>query len=207
MSASQSLAVRSFSTTELGVKAILDETSLLVPDGTPFEVVTRMLETMKGLRNCTLWWIGDLLLFSERSFGEKYSQLLDSTDFEYSTLRNVSYVVTNVAPAVRRKELTFWHHLEVAPLPPADQKKFLKIAVEQRLSASALRAMIKNKPKDGGPNKAETFELALRSILKIAVRNKGFDKKAFDNRDLNNKVDDVVVIAVTAADALKAFEK
>jgi len=38
------------------------------------------------------------------------------------------------------------------------------------------------------------------------VRNKGFDKEAFDNRDLN-KADDVVVIAVTASDAIKAFEK
>jgi hypothetical protein len=205
MSETQSLAVRSFDTTELGVKAKLDETSLLVPDGTPFEVVERMLATMKGLRNCTLWWIGDLLLHAERSFGEKYAQLLDSTDFEYSTLRNVSYVVNNVAPAVRRKELTFWHHLEVAPLPPADQKKFLKIAVEQRLSASALRAMIKNKPKELGPNKAETFELALRSILNIAKNSPDFSKKEFADRV--GKISDVVIIAITAADALKAFEK
>jgi hypothetical protein len=205
MGTTQSLAVRSFSTSELGVKAILDETSLLVPDGTPFEVVERMLTTMKGLRNCTLWWIGDLLLHAERSFGEKYAQLLDSTDFEYSTLRNVSYVVTNVAPAVRRKELTFWHHLEVAPLPPADQKKFLKIAVEQRLSASALRAMIKNKSKEPGPNKAETFELALRSILKIARNSPDFSKDEFVDRA--GKISDVVIIAITAADALRAFEK
>jgi hypothetical protein len=202
--ATQSLAVRSFST--LGVKCTLDETSLLVPDGTSFEDVERMLEAMKGLRSCTLWWIGDLLLFSERAFGEKYAQLLDAADFEYSTLRNVCYVTTHVAPAVRRKELTFWHHLEVAALPPDDQKKFLEIAVDQKLSAGALRTMIRNKPKDDKPNKAETFELALRSILKIAVRNKGFDKEAFDNRDLN-KADDVVVIAVTASDAIKAFEK
>ena len=205
MGATQSLAVRSFSTSELGVKATLDETSLLIPDGTPFEIIERMLATMKGLRNCTLWWIGDLLLFSERSFGEKYAQLLDSTDFEYSTLRNVSYVVNNVAPAVRRKELTFWHHLEVAPLPPADQKKFLKIAVEQRLSASALRALIKNKPKELGPNKAETFELALRSILKIAKNSPDFSKEEFADRA--GKISDVVIIAITAADALKAFEK
>ena len=204
--ATQSLAVRSFSTTELGIKCHLDETSLLVPDGTSFEDVERMLNAMKGIRNCTLWWIGDALLYAERAFGEKYAQLLDAADFEYSTLRNVCYVTTNVAPAVRRKELTFWHHQEVAPLPQDDQKKFLKIAVDQRLTAAALRAMIKNKPKDDKPNKAETFELALRSILKIAVRNKSFDKEAFDNRDLNN-ADDVVVIAVTASDAIKAFEK
>jgi len=204
--ATQSLAVRSFSTTELGITCVLDETSLLIPDGTSFEDAERMLEAMKGLRNCTLWWIGDLLLFAERAFGEKYAQLLDAADFEYSTLRNVCYITTHVAPAVRRKELTFWHHGEVAALPPADQKKFLEIAVNQKLSSATLRAMIRNKPKDDKPNKAETFELALRSILKIAVRNKSFNKEAFDNRDLN-KADDVVVIAVTASDAIKAFEK
>lgn len=203
--ATQSLAVRSFST--LGVKCALDETSLLVPDSTSFEEVERMLEAMKGLRNCTLWWIGDLLLFSERAFGEKYAQLLDAADFEYSTLRNVCYVTTHVAPAVRRKELTFWHHQEVAALPPGDQKKFLKIAVDQKLSAGALRTMIRNKPKDDKPNKAETFELALRSILKLARQSKEFNKQAFDSRSIDNLVHETTIIAITAFDALRAFEK
>lgn len=201
----QSLALKVFSTQEIGIKCKLDETSLLIPDGTSFEATERMLEVMKALRNCALWWMGDLLTYAERAFGEKYAQLLDASDYDYSTLRNICYTVSKVAPHVRRKELTFWHHKEVAPLQLSDQKKFLKIAVEQRLSITALRALIQNKSKDPKPNRAETFELALKSILKIATKSKAFDKKAFDNRDLN-KADDVVLIAATASDALAAFE-
>lgn len=201
----RSLAVRAFSTTALGFKPVLDETSLLIPDGTPFEVVEKMLEAMKGLRNCTLWWIGDALLYAERAYGEKYAQLLDASDFEYSTLRNVSYVVTHVAPPVRRKELGFWHHQEIASLLQDDQKKFLKIAVDQKLSVSALRALIKNKSKDLKPNRADTYQLALQSILKLARQSKDFNQQSFENRDADSKVHEVVVIAITAFDALKAF--
>jgi len=203
----QNQAIEIFSPKILGFKPVINETSLLIPDGTPFETVERMINTLKAVRNCSLWWIGDALLYSERAFGEKYSQLLDATDYEYSTLRNISYIVSHVAPNIRRPELTVWHHQEVAALPQAEQKKFLKIAVDQKLSAAALRALIKNKTPSDKPNKADTFELALKSILKIALRNKGFDKKAFDSRDLSNKVDDMVVVAVTASDALKAFEE
>jgi hypothetical protein len=203
----KALAVEVFRSESFGIKAAIDETSLLIPDGTPFEVAEKMLAAMKGVRNCTLWWIGDLLLFAERAYGEKYAQLLDATDFEYSTLRNVCYVVTHVAPGTRRKELTFWHHQEIAALTPDKQKKFLKIAVEQHLSVAALRALIKDKPQDSKPNRAETFELALRSILKLAQQSKDFDKKAFADRDANSRIHEVVMIALTASDALKAFEE
>ncbi len=203
----QSLAVQAFSAQSLGCKAVLSETNILIPDGTPFEVVERMLDTLKAVRNCSLWWVGDILLFSERAFGEKYSQLLDASDFEYKTLRNVSYVVTHVAPNIRRPELTFWHHAEVAALHQDDQKKFLKIAVDQKLTKGALRALIQNKEKDTGPNKTETYELALRSILKLARQSKEFNKQAFDSRGIDNLVHETTIIAITAFDALRAFEK
>jgi hypothetical protein len=199
------LAVQAFDTKLFGVKAVLDQTSLSIPDGTPFEVTERMLATLKQLQNCTKFWIGDLLVFSERAYGEKYSQLLDSTDYEYGTLCNISYTAEHVSPAVRRKELTFWHHQEVAALKPDEQKKFLKIAVDQRLTASALRALIKNKAPSEKPKKVETFELALKSILKICAANKEFDKKALSERP--PKPSDILAIAITANDALRAFEE
>jgi hypothetical protein len=201
----KSLALKVFSTHELGVKAKLDETSLLVPDGTSFEAAERMMVAMQGLQNCVKWWIGDLLVFAERAYGEKYAQLIDSTDYEYNTLRNICYVAEHVAPNVRRKELTFWHHQEVAALQQADQKKFLKLAIEQRLSAAQLRALIKDKQKSQKPNRAETYELALKSILKLAQESPDFDKTEFKERPA--KMNEVVAIAATASDALKAFEE
>ena len=201
----QSLAVKAFDTKLFGVKAVLDQTSLLIPDGTPFDVTERMMQALKGLQNCTKFWIGDLLVFSERAYGEKYAQLLDATDYEYGTLCNISYTAEHVSPAVRRKELTFWHHQEVASLKPDDQKKFLKIAVDQHLTASALRALIKNKAPSEKPNKAETFKLALKSILKICASNPEFDKKAL--QEPPPKPNDILAIAITANDALRAFEE
>jgi hypothetical protein len=77
--------------------------------------------------------------------------------------------------------------------------------VDQKLSAAALRALIKNKSPESGPNKSETYELALRFILKTAMASEGFNKKEFDERP--PKVSDITFIALTAADALKAFKK
>ena len=188
-----------------GVKVILDETSLLIPDGVSFESTERILDGLNGLQNCIKWWIGDTFLYAERAFGEKYAQLLDATDFEYNTLRNICYTAAQVSPAVRRKELTFWHHTEVAPLQLAEQKKFLQLAVDRRLSVAALRAIIRNKQKDQKPNRADTYELALQSILRIATESKDFSKEAFENKD--SKINDIMAIAITALDALKAFKE
>ena len=188
-----------------GVKVILDETSLLIPDGVSFENTERILDGLNGLQNCIKWWIGDTFLYAERAFGEKYAQLLDTTDFEYNTLRNICYTAAQVSPAVRRKELTFWHHTEVAPLQLAEQKKFLQLAVDRRLSVAALRAIIRNKQKDQKPNRADTYELALKSIMKIVSKNKDFDKELFDRRPANPT--DIMAIAITAFDALEAFKE
>jgi hypothetical protein len=201
----QSLAIKAFDYSSLCPKCRLDATSLTLPDDATFESCQNMLSAMQGLGNCTKWWIGDVLVHAERAFGEKYAQLLDASDFEYGALRNICYTATQVAPSVRRKELTFWHHREVAALLPNDQRKFLKIAVDQKLSAAALRALIQNKDKEPKPKKSETFELALRSILKIAQQSPDFDKVAFKERP--SKMDEIIAIAVTADDALRAFEE
>ncbi|MFA5321959.1 MAG: hypothetical protein WC373_04740 [Smithella sp.] len=204
MSKMESLALKVFSTSPLGVKCRIDETSLLIPDGTSFEAVEQMFSAMTGLKNCVQWYIGDLLVFAERQYGEKYAQLLDATDYEYHSLCNICYVATRIAPQVRCKQLSFAHHRVVAPLQIEDQKKYLKIAIDQKLSAAGLRDLVLDKNKEPKPNRAETYELALKSILKIANKCADFDEVEFKERP--SKMSNGTLIAATASDALKAFE-
>ncbi len=64
------------------------------------------------------WYIGDILLDAERRFGEDYAQLILSKfdTWEVKTLQNYRWVAGRIPPQVRRAELKFSYHAEVAGL-------------------------------------------------------------------------------------------
>lgn len=64
------------------------------------------------------WWVGDWLRFGERKYGEMYSQMLDSTDYEYGSLANMKYIAERFESSLRSENLSWSHHKEVAPLEP-----------------------------------------------------------------------------------------
>ncbi|MDA2921099.1 hypothetical protein MYX76_16680 [Desulfobacterota bacterium AH_259_B03_O07] len=70
------------------------------------------------------FWLGDWLNYGERKYGEKYSQALEQTDYEYDTLRKFGYVSDRVEIGNRFPELDWTHHMVVAPLEPKEQIKW-----------------------------------------------------------------------------------
>lgn len=61
------------------------------------------------------------------------------------SLYNMMWVGKAVAPAVRRKELTWSHHREVAKLDKKMQKMYLKIAIDRKLNVADLHSLINEK--------------------------------------------------------------
>lgn len=118
----------------------------LVVEGLPsFETWLSALERVKYIGRSVQWWLGDLLNYGEQTYGEKYSQALESTDYQYGSLANIAYVAGRIEPARRHVELSFTHHQEVAALPPVDQDELLANATIQRWSTKELREAVRKK--------------------------------------------------------------
>ena len=76
------------------------------------------------------WCIGDWLVYGEEKFGEQASQAIDATGWAITTLAQYRWVCQRVPRDIRRPELSFFHHREVADLDPKQQVEWLQRAVE-----------------------------------------------------------------------------
>lgn len=89
------------------------------------------------------FWIGDLLEYGEKSYGEKYTQALEMTGYAEQTLMNASWVARSIHKSDRKENLSFAHHAEVAPLKPEDQRRWLDKAETEGMTRQQLRESIK----------------------------------------------------------------
>jgi N6-adenosine-specific RNA methylase IME4 len=96
------------------------------------------------------WWIGDWLLYGEGKpeWGEKYAKARKRFGKEEQALKDYKTVAKSVKLSYRNDNLSWTHHRAVAPLPPAEQKNWLKKAEKQGWSVTELRKEIRQKQKD-----------------------------------------------------------
>jgi len=180
-------ALQVFSSDNALAKYCLTDTALIMPDGCDFATVERMLRGMKIVSDCVRFWMGDLLLYAERNFGEMYSQLLDETDYAYQSLKDMAWVANAIAPQTRRNELTWSHHREVAKLDQAEQELYLNQAVINEMSVKVLRETIMKgecREPEKKIGKVEAYEAALNGIIEILDGDSGPDKQLRDIREL-----------------------
>lgn len=103
------------------------------------------------------WWIGDWLNYGERAYGEKYSEALDMTGFDYQTVANDKYVAGQVEFSRRRENLSFAHHAEVAALSPKQQDRLLDRAEKNGWTRAELRSATKEKAIESAASAAGGF--------------------------------------------------
>lgn len=116
---------------------------LKIPAGVSYEAWELAGKMLRFIDKGRAWWIGDWLNYGERNYGEMYSQALDETDYDYSTLRIAKHVSNNVKLLRRRNNLSWSHHREVAQLDPKDQDRLLKKAEDGGWTRQELRTEIK----------------------------------------------------------------
>lgn len=96
---------------------------------------------LSSIDSSIAWWIGD---WANMGLGYvasldidvpdldtpdgRYSAIAVVTGYKYQTLRSYASICANVAPHVRRDDLSFGHHRLVAKLDEADQIKWLERA-------------------------------------------------------------------------------
>lgn len=108
------------------------------------------------LENAIGWVVGDWLNYGENKFGEKYAQAMEGDVRSYQTLRNYAHVAGRVPYEVRRPELSFSHHAEVAVLEPAQQVDMLTQAVENQWTVREIRKAVSDLRKAEGKKTTPT---------------------------------------------------
>jgi hypothetical protein len=117
----------------------------LVIHGRPkFEQWEKVGYALRVMERGAQFALGDYLNAVEDALGEKASQLIDySEGWSESTCRVYRYVAKSVAEERRRMDrLHFAHHLAVAGLQPAAQKKWLDRAADSEEEPWTVRRLI-----------------------------------------------------------------
>lgn len=108
--------------------------------GTPtFEQWNEAGNFIKRANGAVHFWIGDWLNYGEHTYGEKYTQAIDETSFNYGTLRNDAYVAKHIDLSRRRDNLDWGIYQEVAPFEPNKQEELLKKAKDTKMTVRKLR--------------------------------------------------------------------
>lgn len=89
-----------------------------------------LLARLRLVEQSVQFAIGDAINYAEATFGEEASQIVDAADWSEATVKVYRWVAEKVAPENRMLDrgLTFSHHMAVAGLTPAKQRKWLEQA-------------------------------------------------------------------------------
>lgn len=137
-------------TAGLALPGAVSSTGLELPHDLSYDDWAQVGVTLGALGKAYQWWIGDWLQFGEAAYGERYSQAMDATGLEYSTVANVASVAGKIEPSRRREKLSFGHHEAVARCEPAEQDAWLDAAEENEWTRAELRRQMKE-PRETPP--------------------------------------------------------
>ena len=113
------------------------------PAGMEFDEWVRVGNTLQQVGNSINWWVGDWLNYGESKWGEMYAQAIEITGWEYERLRRAKWVSGAVELCLRKHNLSWSHHIEIAKLSKDEQERWLQRAESEGLSVTALRDAIR----------------------------------------------------------------
>lgn len=126
-----------------GIEVSATSLTVLETDA-PFELISSALNSALSVNESSRWWIGDLIAFAERRWGDDYAQLLDETRLTERQAERYRYVAQQIRPPQRRENLSFSHHEVVAALTPPDQERLLALAAASEMSVARLRDAVRD---------------------------------------------------------------
>jgi hypothetical protein len=116
-----------------------DPLGLTLEPGCDLATWTTLLRRIGIVRTATRFWVGDALDQGDFPEGEKFAIAERELGLARHHLKQLQWVARAVPRSRRRRELTHTHHRQVAALSPAEQERFLELAVAERLTTSELR--------------------------------------------------------------------
>lgn len=141
-------------------RGLFTRTAAILPED---QTLAEWMETGNALNlanESTYFWVGDWLLSAERlqevNFKIAYQKIMERFSISEDTVRACRWVAQNVPPEIRREELSWNFHQQVASLAAkkdADeptkakahelQAHWLKVAVEEKLTAEQFRIAVR----------------------------------------------------------------
>ncbi|MFC3898198.1 LmbU family transcriptional regulator [Lentzea rhizosphaerae] len=144
---------------------------LLLPQGMPFGAWECIGQFVLNAAESVTWWIGDLLVYGQDAFGDRYEQAIARTSLDYQTLRNYAWIAKKFPVSRRRDKLSFGHHSEVAALVESEQDVWLERAERLGWSRNELRRRLRaarNARLMGGTEQRQPLTQAVN--LQVSVR-------------------------------------
>lgn len=112
----------------------------ITPVGEPtFEEWVSCGEFIKNADKSVHFWIGDWLNYGEAKWGKMYQEVIEVTGFDYQTLMNDKWISASIQFSLRRENLSYSHHKEVASYTPDEQAILLERAETLGLSVKQFR--------------------------------------------------------------------
>jgi len=134
-------------------KATFEKNKLTIQDNITIDEWKELGQSLKQVEGSVQFWIGDWARYGDKSgFTGKYTdpkvydELEEITGLERQTIKDYNWVSDKVDSSLRKDDLSFNHHKEVAKLPEQKQIEFLQKACDEKLSVRDLREEIR---KDG----------------------------------------------------------
>jgi hypothetical protein len=151
----------------------VSETSLVLDPEISWERYEAIVGFVGRLTRACCWWTGTLVNYGEARWGERYSQVMESSGLSYDRLSTIAWVERRVPPSNRKPGLSFSHHEAVAKLPPTRQRLLLDRAARENLSVrqtrEARQAILSPSTKLAEPP-VSSLEEAARAISAQAVK-------------------------------------
>ena len=148
--------------------ASVTPTSLTFSDpDLPWESFENLGRFLGVLKSASSFWVGDMLNAGETLYGERYAQVEQVLGISHQTLLNLQSICRRVPKSMRRAEVTFSVHAEVAALEPNAQRHWLAEAARRGLSKAELRSEIQAVSVNGSevrPAKVEVCEACGRPL-------------------------------------------
>lgn len=122
-----------------------DPLGIELDDGLSFQEWERLMHSLLSIDEGQYWWVGDVFAYGEDHFGEEAFQAFRAQPlkWEEKTIANRAWVSRHVPKKVRRPDLSWSHHREVAKLPPAQQVKILKRAADEGINCRDLKPIVR----------------------------------------------------------------
>lgn len=179
-------------------------TDTLVPYGKEFDITAtglivhgeptlrtcgKLLRGLRAVEQGVQFAIGDAILYIEKHFGEKASQVIDNElGWSESTINVYRWTAEHVLFENRRPDLFYSHHQAVAKLPPADQRTWLAQAAgngDGKWPVSRLKLALKaggDVPESAWFILVETSATEERDELSKELESRGFKCKPVERR-------------------------
>ena len=130
-------------------KAVFEKNKLTLHESITIDEWKDLGQKLKLVEGSVQFWIGDWARYGDkRGFTGKYTdpkvydELEELTGLSRQAIKDSKWVAENVS-SLRKDDLTFNHHKEVAKLTPEKQEIFLKRASEEKLSVRNLREEVR----------------------------------------------------------------